>query len=124
MKLLFHQQLTFPCHYLAMGGNIESDERISADPRMITDMNGAEYLGSSADINMVADGRDASAIVANCYLLEYQAIATNLRIGVDHDAVRMRYQKASAYLHVEGNICTRDSRPKPMPKNCPLSAYQ
>lgn len=86
-------------------------------------MNGTEYLGSGADIDVVTDRRDASPIETNRHLLKYEAIAANPRIGVNYDAVWVGYQKAPAYVRVEGNICARDSRPKPVSKNRPLSAY-
>jgi hypothetical protein len=65
-------------------------------------------------------GKFASIPCADRNLLEDQAIHSNPGVGVDHDAIWMRDEKAAADIAVKRNIGSSDDAPKAMTNDEPL----
>jgi len=74
---------------------------------------GSQYLGASSHINVALQHGNASASSrSESHLLENQAIDPNVGIGMDNNAVRMRYRQTAAYPAINGHISTGDDAPK------------
>ena len=95
--------------------DILDDNRVGADPGMRPDFDGPQDLGAGTNIDMISDPGNAGAIsVADRNLLKDQAIHADLGVRMDHDAVGMWNEKASADVAVQGDVGTGDGTPKSM----------
>ena len=98
--------------------HVFDDDSVGADPGVRANFDRSQDLRAGADIDMVANlGQSIAVPGADCNLLEYQAIDSDLGVRMDHDAVGVRNQKAAANLAVEWNIGTGHRAPKAMPNH-------
>jgi hypothetical protein len=74
---------------------------------------------------MAADpGRVARPARANRDLLKDQAVRADMRIGMNHHAIRMRQQQAAANVRIQRNIRTRHHAPEPVTQHRPLFEHE
>ena len=101
--------------------HVVDDDGVGADPGVRANFDRSQNLGAGADIDMVANlGQSIAVPGADCNLLEYQAIDSDLGVRMDHDAIGMRNKKTAANLAVEGNIGTGHRAPKAVPNDQPF----
>ena len=95
--------------------HVFDDDSVGADPGVRANFDRSQDLGAGADIDMVANlGQSIAVPGADCNLLEYQAIDSDLGVRMNHDAIGVRNKKAAANLAVERNIGTGHRTPKAM----------
>jgi hypothetical protein len=95
--------------------HVVDDDSIGANPGVRANFDRPQNLGAGADIDMVANlGQSFGVAGADCNLLEYQTIDSDLDVRMDHDAIGMRDKKAATNLAVERNIGTGHRTPKAM----------
>ena len=80
---------------------------------------GAEYLCAGTDVHGASSVISAlcSLPATDCYLLEKQTIWADLCIGMNHDAIWVRQQKAATEPAIQGDIGTCYNTPEMMSKN-------
>jgi hypothetical protein len=94
--------------------DIISDYGIGADTCVRPYGDVADQLGACPDIDVTTQTRHATPCHPDGNLLEYQAVDSDLRIRMNHDSIRMRYQQPTTDPAVERNVRTGHGRPEAM----------
>jgi hypothetical protein len=101
--------------------DVFDDNSVGADPGVRANFDRPQNLRAGADIDMVANLGQSSAVPGpDCNLLEYQAIDSDFGVRMNHDAICVRNKKAAANLAVERNIGTCHRAPKAMSNDQPF----
>lgn len=101
------------------GWDVGDDDGIGADPRMIANVDATEDLGAGADVDVPSNRGNAGnrAAGSESYSGQDEAVGSENRLGMNHDALRMQQHKPSAEFGAERNRSTADNRPEPVAEN-------
>src|SRR4029079_5952105 len=97
------------------------DDRHRCHDRMVAYMDFPKKLGARADRYSAAKRGDSAVTEAESHLLKDDAIGSDHRIGVDHDAVGLRDHQPSADDGVDRDVGPGHRGPKTMAKHRPFA---
>lgn len=101
-------------------GNVLQNHSIGPHDRMVTDMNGAQELGSRTNLHVATnDWRPTSLKRAQGDLLKNQAVWSHLCIRMDHNSIGVRQDEPTSNPAIQGNIRASDRTPEAMSEGGP-----
>ena len=100
--------------------NVLQNHGIGSHDRMVTDVNGAQELGSRTNLHVATNDWCSPGLKrAQSDLLKNKAVWPHLCVRMDHDSIGVRQDEPTSYPAVQGDIGTSDRTPKAMSEGGP-----
>ena len=91
--------------------------RVRANAGMISDPYVSEQFRAGPHHYVPAQARRTTGATAQCDLLKKEAVGTDVTVGMDHHAIRVRQQQAACDTRIQRNVGARHHAPYAMPQH-------